>query len=165
MAGVVKDFRIGAGNQVAVYGERVAPEVKFRQSHRLIKIEQLVTISIRADGTHAVSNGTMIGSDFPLASRGQHARSSIRRNCRNINCSRGFRRCRQLLRGQFCSDSDAITNSHSDSDHSDGKADALLAQMTQAEKLQMVQGGVTSNLTYGYTVPRGAAGWVPAIPD
>jgi len=23
---VVKDFRIGAGNQVAVYGERVAPE-------------------------------------------------------------------------------------------------------------------------------------------
>ncbi len=33
--------------------------------------------------------------------------------------------------------------------------------MTQAEKLQMVQGGVTSNLTYGYTVPRGAAGWVP----
>jgi beta-glucosidase len=34
--------------------------------------------------------------------------------------------------------------------------------MTQAEKLQMVQGGVTSNLTYGYTVPRGAGGWVPA---
>lgn len=33
--------------------------------------------------------------------------------------------------------------------------------MTQAEKLQMVQGGVASNLTYGYTVPRGAAGWVP----
>lgn len=33
--------------------------------------------------------------------------------------------------------------------------------MTQAEKLQMVQGGVTSNLTYGYTVPRGAGGWVP----
>ncbi|HEX8811232.1 MAG TPA: glycoside hydrolase family 3 N-terminal domain-containing protein, partial [Terracidiphilus sp.] len=43
----------------------------------------------------------------------------------------------------------------------DQKADALLAQMTQAEKLQMVQGGVTSNLTYGYTVPRGAGGWVP----
>ena len=47
---------------------------------------------------------------------------------------------------------------------SDGKADALLAQMTQAEKLQMVQGGVTSNLTYGYTVPRGAGGFTPAIP-
>jgi beta-glucosidase len=46
---------------------------------------------------------------------------------------------------------------------SDGKADAMLAQMTQAEKLQMVQGGVTSNLTYGYTVPRGAGGWVPGI--
>jgi hypothetical protein len=25
---VVKNFRIGAGNQVAVYGERVAPEAK-----------------------------------------------------------------------------------------------------------------------------------------
>lgn len=45
----------------------------------------------------------------------------------------------------------------------DAKADALLAQMTQAEKLQLVQGGVTSNLTYGYTVPRGAGGWVPGI--
>lgn len=45
----------------------------------------------------------------------------------------------------------------------DGKADAMLAQMTQAEKLQLVQGGVTSNLTYGYTVPRGAGGWVPGI--
>ena len=37
----------------------------------------------------------------------------------------------------------------------------MLAQMTQAEKLQMVQGGVTTNLTWGYTVPLGAAGWVP----
>src|ERR1035441_8906725 len=35
--------------------------------------------------------------------------------------------------------------------------------MTQAEKLAMVQGGVTTNLTYGYTVPLGAAGWVPGI--
>jgi beta-glucosidase len=35
--------------------------------------------------------------------------------------------------------------------------------MTQAEKLQLIQGGVTTNLTYGYTVPRGAAGWVPGI--
>jgi beta-glucosidase len=40
----------------------------------------------------------------------------------------------------------------------------MLAQMTQAQKLQMVQGGVTSNLTYGYTVPRGAGGYVPGIP-
>jgi beta-glucosidase len=39
----------------------------------------------------------------------------------------------------------------------------MLAQMTQAEKLQMVQGGVTTNQTYGYTVPRGAGGWVPGI--
>jgi beta-glucosidase len=45
----------------------------------------------------------------------------------------------------------------------DTRADAMLAQMTQAEKLQMVQGGVTTNLTYGYTVPLGAAGWVPGI--
>ena len=45
----------------------------------------------------------------------------------------------------------------------DTRADAMLSLMTQAEKLQMVQGGVTSNLTYGYTVPRGAGGWVPNI--
>jgi beta-glucosidase len=45
----------------------------------------------------------------------------------------------------------------------DARADAMLAQMTQAEKLAMVQGGVTTNLTYGYTVPLGAAGWVPGI--
>ena len=44
----------------------------------------------------------------------------------------------------------------------DAKADALLAQMTQAEKLQMVQGGVTvPDGNYNYTVPRGAGGWVP----
>jgi beta-glucosidase len=47
----------------------------------------------------------------------------------------------------------------------DARADAMLAQMTQEEKLQMVMGGVTSNLTYGYTVPRGAGGWVPGIPS
>ena len=40
----------------------------------------------------------------------------------------------------------------------------MLAQMTQAQKLQLVQGGVTSNLTYGYTVPLGAGGYVPGIP-
>src|SRR3974390_1931630 len=44
----------------------------------------------------------------------------------------------------------------------DAKADALLAQMTQAEKLQMVQGGVTvPDGNYNYTIPRGAGGWVP----
>ncbi|HKD59149.1 MAG TPA: glycoside hydrolase family 3 C-terminal domain-containing protein [Terracidiphilus sp.] len=44
----------------------------------------------------------------------------------------------------------------------DAKADALLAQMTQAEKLQLVQGGVTvPDGNYNYTVPRGAGGWVP----
>ncbi len=45
----------------------------------------------------------------------------------------------------------------------DTRAAAMLSLMTQAEKLLLVQGGVTTNLTYGYAVPRGAAGWVPAI--
>jgi beta-glucosidase len=44
----------------------------------------------------------------------------------------------------------------------DSRADALLAEMTQAEKLQMVEGGLTTNNSSGNTVPRGAAGWVPA---
>ena len=46
----------------------------------------------------------------------------------------------------------------------DERADALLSKMTMSEKLQMVEGGVTSNLTYGYTVPLGGAGFVPGIP-
>jgi beta-glucosidase len=45
----------------------------------------------------------------------------------------------------------------------DTRAAAMLTLMTQAEKLELVQGGVTTNNTYGYTVPRGAAGWVPGI--
>jgi beta-glucosidase len=45
----------------------------------------------------------------------------------------------------------------------DARADATLAQMTQAQKLELVQGGVTTNNTWGYTVPLGAAGWEPAI--
>ena len=48
---------------------------------------------------------------------------------------------------------------------SDGKADALIAQMTKAEKLQMVEGGVTvPDGVYNYTIPRGAGGWVPGNP-
>lgn len=46
---------------------------------------------------------------------------------------------------------------------SDERADAMLAQMTQAEKLQMVEGGVTTNSSSGYSVPLGAAGWVPGV--
>ncbi len=46
----------------------------------------------------------------------------------------------------------------------DQRADAVLAKMTQDEKLAMVQGGVTTNLEWGYTIPLGAAGWVPGIP-
>jgi hypothetical protein len=41
----------------------------------------------------------------------------------------------------------------------DTRAAALEAQMTQAEKLALVEDGV--NLTYGYTVPLGAGGFVP----
>jgi len=47
----------------------------------------------------------------------------------------------------------------------DARADQMIAQMTQADKLQLVQGGVTSNLTYGYSVPLGAGGYVPWIPS
>jgi beta-glucosidase len=45
---------------------------------------------------------------------------------------------------------------------SDQRADVLLRQMTQDERLQLVHGGgaVTSNTV----IPRGAAGWVPGIP-
>ena len=46
----------------------------------------------------------------------------------------------------------------------DARADAMVLQMTQAQELQMVQGGVTTNLTYGYSVPLGAGGYVPGIP-
>jgi beta-glucosidase len=41
----------------------------------------------------------------------------------------------------------------------------MLARMTENQKLQLTMGGVTTNLTYGYTVPRGAGGWVPGIPS
>jgi beta-glucosidase len=44
----------------------------------------------------------------------------------------------------------------------DQRADVVLGEMTQDEKLALVQGGVTTDLTYGYSVPLGAAGWVPA---
>jgi beta-glucosidase len=45
----------------------------------------------------------------------------------------------------------------------DARADAVLGEMTQADKLQMVQGGVTTNNESGFTVPRGAGGWVAGI--
>jgi beta-glucosidase len=43
----------------------------------------------------------------------------------------------------------------------DTRAAAMLTLMTQAEELQLVQGGTTPS---GSSVPRGAAGWVPGIP-
>jgi beta-glucosidase len=50
------------------------------------------------------------------------------------------------------------------SETADQRADALLAQMTQAQKLQMVEGGVTTNGTSVPPLPRGAEGWIPGIP-
>ena len=40
----------------------------------------------------------------------------------------------------------------------DQRADALLAQMTQAQKLQMVAGGVANDPSLNYAFPRGAGG-------
>ncbi len=45
----------------------------------------------------------------------------------------------------------------------DARADVVLGEMTQAEKLAMVQGGVTTDQEWGYTIPLGGAGWVPGI--
>ena len=45
----------------------------------------------------------------------------------------------------------------------DERADAVLAQMTQAQKLQMVAGGVASDPNLNYAFPRGAGGWIPGI--
>ena len=45
----------------------------------------------------------------------------------------------------------------------DVRADYVLAQMTQDEKLQMVHGGASSTW-WLQTQPRGAGGWVPGIP-
>jgi beta-glucosidase len=47
----------------------------------------------------------------------------------------------------------------------DQRADALLAQMTQAQKLQMVAGGVANDPSLNYSFPRGAGGWIPGIPQ
>ena len=57
------------------------------------------------------------------------------------------------------------TTSPSGPPTSDQRADALLAQMTQAQKLQMVAGGVASDPNLNYSFPRGAAGWIPGIPQ
>ena len=61
-----------------------------------------------------------------------------------------------------CGGSSSSSTQPPPSQTADQRADAMLVQMTQAEKLAMVQGGVTTNQTWGYTVPMGGAGWVPA---
>jgi beta-glucosidase len=44
----------------------------------------------------------------------------------------------------------------------DQRADTMIAQMTQAQELQLVMGGETATST---NVPQGGAGWVPGIPS
>lgn len=46
----------------------------------------------------------------------------------------------------------------------DARADALLAKMTQAQKLQLVAGGAVSDPTLNIAFPRGGGGYVPGIP-
>ena len=46
----------------------------------------------------------------------------------------------------------------------DQRADYLVSQMTQDEKVQLVHGGETSPDYSSTPVPRGGAGWVPGIP-
>ena len=46
--------------------------------------------------------------------------------------------------------------------NADQRADALIAQMTIDEKIQLVHGGAALDW-WNYTLPRGAGGWVPGI--
>lgn len=46
----------------------------------------------------------------------------------------------------------------------DARADALLAKMTQAQKLQLVEGGAPSDPNLNIPFPRGGGGYVPGIP-
>jgi beta-glucosidase len=45
----------------------------------------------------------------------------------------------------------------------DARADALIAQMTQAQELQMVEGGTANDSQFNVSFPRGAAGYIPGI--
>ncbi len=45
----------------------------------------------------------------------------------------------------------------------DSRADALIAQMTQSQKLQMVEGGVANDTQFNQSFPRGAGGYIPGI--
>lgn len=67
--------------------------------------------------------------------------------------------------GGFSSPSGSSPSQPTGPETADQRADALLAQMTQAEKLQMVQGAVTTNTTSIPPLPRGSAGWIQGIPS
>lgn len=66
--------------------------------------------------------------------------------------------------GGFSSPSSSATSQAPTTETPDERADALLARMTQAQKLQMVQGGVTVNTTDFPPLPRGGLGWIQGIP-
>ncbi len=63
------------------------------------------------------------------------------------------------------SSSTATTSNNPPSETPDQRADALIAQMTQAQKLQMVEGGVANDSSFNYSFPRGGAGYVAGIPS
>jgi len=66
--------------------------------------------------------------------------------------------------GGFSSPSSSATSRAPTTETPDERADALLARMTQAQKLQMVQGAVTTNSTIVPPLPRGGEGWIQGIP-
>jgi beta-glucosidase len=46
----------------------------------------------------------------------------------------------------------------------DSRANALIAKMSQAQELQLVEGGTPNDSQFNITFPRGAAGYIPGIP-
>src|ERR1700747_1684776 len=62
--------------------------------------------------------------------------------------------------GGFSSPSSSATSRAPTTETPDERADALLARMTQAQKLQIVQGAVTTNSTIVPPLPRGGEGWI-----
>jgi beta-glucosidase len=47
----------------------------------------------------------------------------------------------------------------------DQRAAALVAQMSETQQLQMVEGGTANDSAYNITFPRGGAGYIPGIPS
>lgn len=66
--------------------------------------------------------------------------------------------------GGHSSSSTTTTPPPATSQDPDTRADALLAKMTQAQKLQLVEGGAPSDPNLNIPFPRGGGGYVPGIP-